>query len=90
MVTALPMPPRRVANPIRRYKLAEGLSHEQVAEQLGCSIETARKTVTELIVVVSPRMAFPWGRRTGKRISFRDTMDWVYDRMVHGPVRDAA
>ena len=77
-------------NPIRRYKLSEQLTHDQLADRLGCSVETARKTVTELIVVVSPRMAMEFERRSGSGIRFMDTMAWVYDRMRNGPVRDAA
>lgn len=67
----------RPANPIRKWKLRNGLTYAQVAEALGISHDYARKLGAGLICHVSVVRAREIERRTKGEITFRALMRWA-------------
>jgi hypothetical protein len=84
------MPARRPANPFRRQKRQQRLTSARQAELLSCSAAFVKKLVSESWVTVSPSLALQFEVRSGGAVRFMDIMRWSYDRLRHGPVRDAA
>ena len=74
--------PKRIVNPIRRFKDETGFTYDELAEHTGLGRSTLAHLCTDFHHSISPRTAYRLENATEGAIRFSDVMQWVYARML--------